>query len=73
LLNAIDLVGLDRNETTTITILDGSHGGVGVAHPVSGKSHFKIGQTLAAGTAVRIEQTVGKARIGSISVSKPSE
>ena len=73
LLNAIDLVGLDRNETTTITILDDSHGGVGVAHPVSGKSHFKIGQTLAAGTAVRIEQTVGKARIGSISVSKPSE
>ena len=69
-LGPIGLVGLDRDEAMTITILDGSHSGAGVAHKVSGKSQIKIGQTLAAGTAVRIEQTAGKARIGSISVTK---
>ena len=72
-LNTIDLVGLDRGETMVITILDASNGGDGVAHKVSDKEHFKFGQALAAGTAVRIEQMVGVAKIGSISVTKSSK
>ena len=72
-LNTIELVGLDRDETMAITVLDGSHGGAGAAHKVSGKSRFTFGQALAAGTAVRIEQTTGKARIGSISLSRKTK
>ena len=71
-LNTIDLVGLDRGETMVITILDASNGSDGVAHKVSGKDQFKYGQALTAGTAVRIEQTVGVAKIGAISVTKSS-
>ena len=71
--NSVEPVGLGHNETMTITILDGSRSGSGVAHHVRGKNRFKLRQSLAAGTAVRIEQTTGQARIGSITISRQAK
>ena len=70
-LDAIELVGLGRDEIMTVTILDGSDGGTGVVHTVSGKSQLKVGQAVDAGTAIRIEQKDGQAQIGTISIIKP--
>ena len=54
-----------------VTILDGSNGGAGTARTVTDANELVLNRQLPAGTDVRIEQIVGKARIGSISVIEP--
>ena len=69
----LDIVGLEHNETMTVTILDDSHGGAGTVYSADNQSQLKIGQAVAAGTAIRIEQTAGHARIGTLTVNTASQ
>ena len=70
-LEAIRFAGLDRGETMTITILDGSNEGKGTVQTVTDSDVLTFKKQVAAGTDIRIEQIAGKARIDSISVADP--
>ena len=70
-LGTIDFAELGKGETMKVTILDGSNGGAGTARTVTDAKELVLNRQLPAGTDVRIEQIVGKARIGSISVIEP--
>ncbi|MEP4078397.1 right-handed parallel beta-helix repeat-containing protein [Haloferula sp.] len=72
MLEVIDFSGLGRSETMKVTIFDGSNGGAGVVRTVTDKDLLSLKKPVSAGTDIRIEQIAGKARIDSISVSKPS-
>ena len=70
-LEAIHFAGLDRGETMTVTILDGSNEGQGTVQTVTDSDVLALKNQVSAGTDIRIEQIAGKARIDSISVADP--
>jgi hypothetical protein len=68
ILSTIGFAGLEQGETMKITILDGSHGGMGTARTVTNEDYLLIEKQVAAGTDIRIEQMAGKTRIESITI-----
>ncbi|MEN8725667.1 MAG: right-handed parallel beta-helix repeat-containing protein [Lentimonas sp.] len=72
ILDTIHFAGLGSDETMKVTIFDGSNGGTGTVRTVTDAGDLLLETLVPTGTDVRIEQIEGKARIDSISVTKPS-